>query len=157
VADLVHSARNGYGRCSVVAGCAVFGLPANLLGRRITTLMITQSSLGDRAQSFPGSVLSEPRLDAFVGGLVASHFAPRVFVFGACVFLLGFTLRRGRRSDRSAYRFGGVALTICAFGAENGPGMQVAFHRCASSIGVGVALIICLGVAGEGSRIRVSR
>jgi len=46
------------------------------------------------------------------------------------------------RSDRSAYRFGGVALTIVLLVPRTDPAWQVAFHRCAEvSIGIGVALI----------------
>jgi uncharacterized membrane protein YgaE (UPF0421/DUF939 family) len=53
----------------------------------ITTLVITQSSLGAALsvswQRFVGTALG-----ATVGAIVASHFGPNVLTFGAAVFIL---------------------------------------------------------------------
>ena len=44
-------------------------------------------------------------------------------------------------SDRSAYRFGGVALAIVMLVPRTRPAWQIAWHRFAEvSIGIGVAL-----------------
>jgi uncharacterized membrane protein YccC len=107
----------------------------------VTTLVITQSSLGAALtvswQRFVGTVLG-----AAVGALVASHFQPHVLVFGACVFVLGL-LCAVARSDRSAYRFGGVTLAIVLLVPRAGPAWRIAFHRFAEvSIGIGVALLL---------------
>jgi uncharacterized membrane protein YgaE (UPF0421/DUF939 family) len=107
----------------------------------ITTLVITQSSLGAALtvswQRFVGTVLG-----AALGALVASHFGPNVLVFGACVFILGLVCAVAR-SDRSAYRFGGVTLAIVLLVPRAGPAWRVAFHRFAEvSIGIGVALLL---------------
>jgi uncharacterized membrane protein YgaE (UPF0421/DUF939 family) len=107
----------------------------------ITTLVITQSSLGAALtvswQRFVGTVLG-----AAVGALVASQFQPHVLVFGACVFVLGL-LCAVARTDRSAYRFGGVTLAIVLLVPRAGPAWRIAFHRFAEvSIGIGVALLL---------------
>jgi uncharacterized membrane protein YgaE (UPF0421/DUF939 family) len=47
------------------------------------------------------------------------------------------------RSERSAYRFGGVTLAIVLLVPRTAPAWQIAFHRFAEvSIGIGVALIL---------------
>jgi len=72
---------------------------------------------------------------------VASQFEPHVLVFGSCVFMLGL-LCAVTRSDRSAYRMGGITLTIVLLVPRTGPAWQIALHRFAEvSIGIGVALI----------------
>ncbi len=76
----------------------------------ITTLVITQSSLG-AALSVSGSVLWELALGALLGALVTIYFGPHALIFGACVFVLGL-LSAAVRSDRSAFRFGGITLAI---------------------------------------------
>jgi uncharacterized membrane protein YccC len=107
----------------------------------VTTLVITQSSLGAALtvswQRFVGTMLG-----AAVGALVASHFQPHVLVFGACVFVLGL-LCAVARSNRSAYRFGGVTLAIVLLVPRVGSPWRIAFHRFAEvSIGIGVALLL---------------
>jgi uncharacterized membrane protein YgaE (UPF0421/DUF939 family) len=106
----------------------------------ITTVVITQSSLGAALkvswQRFAGTALG-----AIVGAIVASYFEPRVLVFGISMFVLGL-ICVAVRADRSAYRFGGIALTIVLLIPRTGPAWRVAFHRFAEvSIGIGVALI----------------
>ena len=81
-------------------------------------------------------------LGAAVGAIVASYFGPRVLVFAASVFILGL-LCALVRSDHSAYRFGGVALTIVLLIPQTGPPWKIAFHRFAEvSIGIAVALVM---------------
>lgn len=109
----------------------------------ITTLVITQSSLGAAftvsRQRFVGTALG-----ALVGAVVASHFGPNVLVFGAGVFILGL-LSAVARSDRSAYRFGGVTLAIVLLVPRTGPPSQIAFDRCAEVfIGIAVALVLAV-------------
>jgi len=109
----------------------------------LTTLVITQSSLGAAfpvsRQRFIGTVLG-----ALVGGLVASHFRPNLFVFGAGVLILGL-LCGVVGADRSAYRFGGVTLAIVVLVPRTNPPWQVAVHRFAEvSIGIGVALLFAI-------------
>jgi uncharacterized membrane protein YccC len=63
-------------------------------------------------------------------------------VFGASVFFLGLLCPLAL-ADRSAYRFGGIALAIVLLIPRAGPAWETAFHRFAEvSIGIGVALIL---------------
>jgi uncharacterized membrane protein YccC len=118
----------------------VFGLPQSYWAP-ITTLVITQSSLGSALavswQRFIGTVLGTA-----VGATVASYFGPQMLVFGAAVFLLGL-FSAAVRADRSAYRFGGVTLAIVLLVPRTEPPWQVAFHRFAEvSVGIVVALVM---------------
>ena len=137
---LVHSARTAVAAVASLLAARLFRLPESYWAP-ITTLVITQSSLGAAFavswQRFVGTILG-----AVVGAIVASYFGPHMLVFGACVFILGL-LCAVTRSDRSAYRFGGVTLAIVLLVPRTGPAWQIAFHRFAEvSIGIGVALIL---------------
>src|SRR6266446_5735018 len=90
----------------------------------ITTLVITQSSLGAALtvswQRFVGTALG-----ALVGGIAASYFPSHVLVFGICVFVLGL-LSAVAHSDQNAYRFGGVTLAIVLLIPRANPAWKVA-------------------------------
>ena len=138
---VVHSARTAVAAVASVLVARLFGLPEPYWAP-ITTLVITQSSLGAALavswQRFVGTVLG-----ALVGAIVASNFGPpHVLVFGTCVFILGL-LRAVAHLDLTAYRFGAVTLAIVLLVPRTGPPWQIAFHRFAEvSIGIGVALIL---------------
>jgi uncharacterized membrane protein YccC len=137
---LVHSARTAVVAVVSLLAAQLFGL-SEAYWAPITTLVITQSSLGAALavswQRFVGTVLG-----AGVGAIVASHFGPHVLVFGTCVFILGL-LRAVVHLDLTAYRFGAVTLAIVLLVPRAGPPWQIAFHRFAEvSIGIGVALIL---------------
>ena len=135
----MHSARTAVVAVTSLLTARLFRLP-EAYWAPITTVVITQSSLGAALtvswQRFVGTFLG-----AVVGGIVARYFGPHVFVFGACVFLLGLVCALVH-ADRSAYRFGGIALAIVLLIPRTRPGWEIAFHRFAEvSIGIGVALI----------------
>jgi len=137
---LVHSARTAVAAVASVMAARLFRLPETYWAP-ITTLVITQSSLGAAlkvsTQRFVGTALG-----AVAGAIVASHFAPHVLIFGATVFLLGL-LCVVPQLDRSAYRFGGVTLAIVMLIPRTDPAWLIAFHRFAEvSIGIGVALLL---------------
>jgi uncharacterized membrane protein YccC len=139
---LVHSTRTALAAVLSLLVARLFRLPATYWAP-ITTLVITQSSLGAAfalsSQRFIGTVLG-----AIVGGVVASYFGPRALVFGICVFILGL-LCALTRSGPAAYRFGGVTLAIVVLIPRSGPAWQVAFHRFAEvSIGIAVALLLAV-------------
>jgi uncharacterized membrane protein YgaE (UPF0421/DUF939 family) len=109
----------------------------------ITTLVITQSSLGTAlavsGERFMGTVLG-----AAVGAVVASHFGPHMLVFGLSLFILG-VLCAAMHSDRSAYRFAGVTLAIVLLVPRTDSASQMAVHRFSEvCVGLGVALILTL-------------
>jgi uncharacterized membrane protein YccC len=137
---VVHSARTAVAAVASVLAAQLFRLP-EAYWAAITTLVIAQSSVGAALtvswQRFIGTALG-----AVVGAIVASYFGPHVLVFGAAVFILGLVCAVAH-SDRSAYRFGGVALAIVLLVPRTGPAWQTAIHRFAEvSIGIGVALIL---------------
>src|SRR4029077_17805203 len=125
---LVQSARTTIAAVVSVLAARLFRLPETYWAA-VTTLVITQSSLGAALavswQRFVGTALG-----AAVGAIVASYFGPHLLVFAASVFILGL-LCALVRSDHSAYRFGGVALTIVLLIPQTGPPWKIAFHRFA--------------------------
>ena len=137
---LVHSSRTAVAAIVSVLVARLFRLP-EAYWAPVTTLVITQSSLGAALtvsrQRFAGTAMG-----AAVGALVATYFGPNVFVFGACVFFMGF-LCALTHLDRSAYRFGGVTLAIVLLIPRAAPAWMIAFHRFAEvSIGIAVALLL---------------
>lgn len=137
-----HSVRTAVSAVTSLLVARLFSLPETYWAP-ITTLVITQSSLGAAfpvsRQRFVGTVLG-----ALVGGLVASQFRTNVFVFAAGVLILGL-LCGVLGADRSAYRFGSVTLAIVLLVPRTNPPWQVAFHRFAEvSIGIVVALLFAI-------------
>ena len=149
---LQHCARTAITAVASLLIARVFRLPQSYWAP-ITTLVITQSSLGSTLavswQRFIGTVLG-----ASVGAIVASYFGPQSFAFGSSVFLLGLFCA-AVQADRSAYRFGGVTLAIVLLVPQTEPAWQVAFHRFAEvSVGIVVALVMTVvwperGATGE--------
>jgi uncharacterized membrane protein YccC len=139
---IVHSARTGVATLASLLVARLFRLP-EAYWAPITTIVITQSSLGAAWevswQRFVGTLVG-----AVLGGIVATYFEPTALVFGVCVFVLGL-LCAAVRTDRSAYRFGGVTLAIVLLLPQVRSPWIAAFHRSAEvSIGIGVALIFAV-------------
>ena len=137
---IVHSARTAIAAAVSLLVAQMFRLP-EAYWAPITTLVITQSSLGTAltvsGERFMGTVLG-----AAVGAVVASVFGPNVFVFAVSVFILGLVTSLVR-SNRSAYRFAGVTLAIVLLVPRTGSAWRMAFHRFAEvCIGLAVALIL---------------
>jgi uncharacterized membrane protein YgaE (UPF0421/DUF939 family) len=139
---LAHSVRTALAAVVSLLVARLFRLPESYWAP-ITTLVITQSSLGAAfaisSQRFIGTLLG-----ALVGAVAAAYFGPHALVFGICVVLLGL-LCALTRSGPAAYRFGGVALAIVILTPRSSPAWMVAFHRFAEvSIGIGVALLLAV-------------
>jgi uncharacterized membrane protein YccC len=136
---LEHSARTAAAAMASLLVARLSRLP-EAYWAPITTLVITQSSLG-AAFSVSWKRFVGTALGALVGGFVASYVQANVLVFGAAVVILG-PLCAIARADRSAYRFGGVTLSIVLLIPRANPPWQTAFHRFAEvSIGIAVALL----------------
>jgi uncharacterized membrane protein YccC len=139
---LVHSVRTAVAAVASWSVGRLFGLP-EAYWAPITTLMIVQSSLGAALtvswQRFVGTALGSS-----VGAIVETYFGPRVFALGVGVLILGL-LCAATKVDRSAYRFGGIALAIVLLVPRTGSAWQIALHRFAEvSIGIAVALFLTL-------------
>jgi len=134
-----HSLRTAIAAISSLLAARLFRLPESYWAP-ISTLVITQSSLG-AAFAVSWKRFAGTALGALVGAVVASYFPPNIFLFGASLLVLGL-LCALLREDRSAYRFGGVTLSIVLLIPRADPAWIVAFHRFAEvSIGIGVALL----------------
>jgi uncharacterized membrane protein YccC len=139
-AVLVHSARTAVVAVASLLIAGLFRLP-EAYWAPITTLVITQSSLGVAFdvswQRLVGTVLG-----ALLDAIAATYFGPNVVVLGICVFILGL-LRVIARLQLLAYRFAGMTLAIVFLIPRTGDPWQIAFHRMAEvSIGIAVALIL---------------
>jgi uncharacterized membrane protein YgaE (UPF0421/DUF939 family) len=137
-----HALRTAVAALASVLVARLFRLP-EVYWAPITTLVITQSSLGAALavswQRFMGTALG-----AIVGAIISNYFGPHVLVFAASVFVLGLICGL-LRADAAAYRFGGITLAIVMMVPRTGPAWQIAFHRFAEvSIGIGVALIMAV-------------
>jgi uncharacterized membrane protein YgaE (UPF0421/DUF939 family) len=138
----MHSARTAVAAVVSLLAARLFRLP-EAYWAPITTLVITQSSLGAALevsrQRFVGTALG-----AVVGAILAGYFQPNVLVFGAGVLVLGLICSVAH-ADRSAYRFGGITLAIVLLIPRTRPPWQAAMHRFAEvSIGIGIALILAV-------------
>jgi uncharacterized membrane protein YgaE (UPF0421/DUF939 family) len=107
----------------------------------ITTLVITQSSLG-AALAVSWQRLVGTAVGAVVGAIAAAYFGPHALVFAASVFVVGL-LTPLLVEDRAAYRFGGVTLAIVMLVPSTAPAWKIGLHRFTEvSIGIVVALIL---------------
>lgn len=141
-AVLVHSARTAVAAVASLLTARLFKLPESYWAP-ITTLVITQSSLGAALgvswRRFLGTLLG-----AALGAVLASYFGHRVLAFGVGIFFLGL-LTAALRSDRTAYRFAGVTLVIVLLVPRSGPSWHIALHRFAEvCIGIAVALLLAV-------------
>ncbi|HEX6718612.1 MAG TPA: FUSC family protein [Pyrinomonadaceae bacterium] len=136
----VHSARTAIAAMASLAVARLFHLP-EAYWAPITTLVITQSSLGT-ALSVSGERFMGTVIGATVGAVVGSFFGPDVIVFGATVLVLGF-LSAAAHSNRNAYRFAGVTAAIILLVPRAGSPWRITFDRFAGvCIGLGMALIL---------------
>lgn len=139
---VVHSARTAVVAVASLLVARLFRLP-EAYWATVTSLVITQSSLGAALavswQRFIGTALG-----AAASAIVLIHFGGTVPVFGICVFVLGL-VTAAVRSDRSAFRFGGVTMAIVMLVPRTEPAWHIAFHRFAEvSIGIVMALIFAM-------------
>src|ERR1700747_3318753 len=130
---VVHSARTAAAAVVSLIVARLFRLP-EAYWAPITTLVITQSSLGAAlsvtCERFMGTVLG-----AAVGAIVGSSFGPKILIFGVSVLILGL-LSAAANSNRNAFRFAGVTLAVVQLVPRVGPPWRTAFHRFAE-VGVG--------------------
>jgi uncharacterized membrane protein YgaE (UPF0421/DUF939 family) len=137
---LVYSSRTAIAAVAAVLVARLFRLPETYWAP-ITTLVITQSSLG-AALSVSGERFMGTALGAAAGAIVASHFGPRMLVFGISIFILGI-ISAAVCSDRTAYRLAGVTLVVVLLVPRTEPASRVALHRFSEvCIGIGVALVL---------------
>jgi len=116
----------------------------------ITTLVVMQSVLGS-SLPIAGRQFLGAALGAGLGGVLATHFRPSVWTFGAGIFLLGLVCtalglahkRLQEQLDRTTYRYAGVTLAIVMLVTRPQSAWAAAGHRLFEvSVGIAVALAI---------------
>jgi uncharacterized membrane protein YccC len=148
---LQHSARTAVAAVVSLLTARVFGLP-EAYWAAVTTLIVMQSTLGAAVtisvRRFVGTALG-----AGIGALLATWFGSNVLAFGAGIFLLGIICsllglahqRLAEYLDRSAYRFGSIALAIVMLVVRDKSPWIVALHRFIEvSIGIVVGLLLTI-------------
>src|SRR5215469_1908800 len=131
---IVHSARTAVAAVASFLAARLSRLPEPYWAP-ITTLVITQSSLGT-ALSVSGERFMGTVLGATVGVIVATWFGPHLLVFGTSVFILGL-VSAVLHSNRSAYRFAGVTIAIVLLVPRTGSALHIAFDRV-GEVGIGI-------------------
>ena len=134
-----------------VFAARLFGLPETYWAA-VTTLVVMQSDVGATLtvslRRFAGTALG-----AGVGALLATYLGANVFAFGAGIFLLGVLCvllgcadrRLPEYLDRTAYRYGSIALTIVMLVVHYDSAWVVALHRFVEvSIGIAVGLALTM-------------
>ena len=148
---LVHAARTAVAAAASVLVARQFRLP-EAYWAAVSTLIVTQSNL--RATwTISLRRLAGTALGASSGALLATYFGPNILAFGAGAFLLGVLcalLARAHRLlpeylDRTAYRFGSIALAIVMLVVRDNAAWVVALHRFTEvSIGIAVGLLMTI-------------
>jgi uncharacterized membrane protein YgaE (UPF0421/DUF939 family) len=101
---LVHSSRTAVAAVASVLAARLFRSPETYWAP-ITTLVITQSSLGT-ALAVSGERFTGTVLGAALGAIMASYFGPNPLVFGISVFILGvLTAAVHSKSKRIPFRW----------------------------------------------------
>jgi len=151
VLTLQHSARTAVAAMASIVVARLFGLPETYWAA-VTTLIVMQSELG-ATLGISVRQLVGTALGVAVGTLLAGHFGSNLLAFGGGIFLLGVLCPLVARThqrlpeyfDRTAYRYGSVALTIVMVVGRYDSAGVVALHRFIEvSIGIAVGLVMTL-------------
>ena len=148
---LRHSARTAVAAVASLLVARMFRLP-EAYWAVVTTLIVMQSHLGAAwtisVRRFAGTALG-----AAIAASLATYFGSNVFAYGAGIFLLGVLcalLGRAHQRlpeylDRTAYRYGSIALTIVMLVVRYDSAWVVALHRFIEvSIGIAVGLVLTM-------------
>ena len=151
VMTLRHSARTAVAAMAAIVVARLFALPETYWAA-VTTLIVMQSELG-ATLGVSVRQLVGTALGVAVGTLLAGYFGSNLLAFGGGIFLLGVLCPLVARThqrlpeyfDRTAYRYGGVALTIVMVVGRYDSAGVVALHRFIEvSIGIAVGLLMTL-------------
>ena len=148
---LQHSARTAVAAMASIVVARLFGLPETYWAA-VTTLIVMQSELGATLVVSMRQLVGTA-LGVAVGTLLAGYFGAKLLAFGGGIFLLGVVCPLVGRThqrlpeyfDRTAYRYGSVALTIVMVVGRYDSAWVVALHRFIEvSIGIAVGLVMTL-------------
>ena len=148
---LRHSARTAVAAVASLLVAHLFRLP-EAYWAVVTTLIVMQSHLG-ATWTISVRRLAGTALGAALAALLVTYFGSNVYAFGAGIFLLGLLCallgsahqRLPEYLDRTAYRYGSIALTIVMLVVRYDSAWIVALHRFIEvSIGIAVGLVLAL-------------
>ena len=146
---LKHSLRTAVAAMASIVIARLFRLP-EAYWATVTTLIVMQADAG-AALTVSARRLIGTALGVVIAALLATYFGPNVLAFGAGIFILGVLcalLGRAHRGlprylDRTAYRYGSIALTIVMLVVRHNSTWVVALHRFIEvSIGIAVGLAL---------------
>src|SRR5580658_2181898 len=135
-----HSLRTAIAAVVALAAAELLRLP-DPYWAPITTLVVLQSTLG---ASWAVSLrrLGGTALGAATGALACIWFGANLAVYGICILLMGL-ICAVLRTDNSAYRFAGIALTIVMITPQTAPAWIIGLHRFTEvSLGIVVGLLL---------------
>jgi len=148
---LEHSVRTAVAAVVSLLTARLFGL-SEAYWAAITTLIVMQSNV-TATLTVSLRRLAGTALGVSIGAAMATEFGSNVLAFGGGIFLLGvlcsLLARTNQRLpeylDRTAYRYGGVALAVVMLVQRQDPAWIAAIHRFIEvSIGIAVGLVLTM-------------
>ena len=138
--DLVHSVRTTIAAVASLFIARLFRLPESYWAA-ITTMIVMQSTLG-AALAISKQRLAGTALGAAMGALFTTFLGKSIAVYGVGIFLCG-AICALLHTERSAFRYAGITLTIVMLIGHTEPAWIVAIHRFVEiSLGIVVALLL---------------
>lgn len=136
---VAHSLRTAIAAIVSLCIARLFKLP-EAYWACITTLIVMQSDVGT-AWTASWQRLAGTALGAALGALVEPHFGPNIWVFAACIFLLGLLCALLHLPD--AYRMASVTLALVLLIARKASAWEIARDRFLEvSIGIAIGLVL---------------
>ena len=138
--ELVHSVRTMIAAVASLLLARLFRLPESYWAA-ITAMIVMQSTLG-AALAISKQRLAGTALGAAMGALFATFIGRSITVYGVGIFMCG-VICAVLRTERSAYRYAGITLTIVMLIAHSQPAWIIAIHRFTEiSLGIIVGLLL---------------
>jgi uncharacterized membrane protein YccC len=138
--ELVHSLRTTTAAVASLLIVRLFKLPESYWAA-ITTMIVMQSTLGATV-TISKQRLAGTALGAAMGALFATFMGRSIAVYGVGIFLCGVICAL-LHTERSAYRYAGITLTIVMLIAHTQSAWIIAIHRFIEiSLGILVSLLV---------------
>lgn len=138
--DLVHAVRTTIAAVASLLIARLFKLPESYWAA-ITTMIVMQSTLG-AALTISKQRLAGTALGAAMGALFATFIGNGLAAYGVGIFLCGVICAL-LHTERSAYRYAGITLTVVMLIAHSQPAWIIAIHRFVEiSLGILVGLLL---------------
>jgi len=138
--ELVHAVRTALAAVVSLLIARLCKLPESYWAA-ITTIIILQSTLG-AALTISRHRLVGTALGAGMGALLATYAGSNAAIYGVGILLCGIVCALFG-TERSAFRYAGITLSIVLLVVRTAPAWVIALHRFIEiSIGIGIGLLI---------------